>query len=163
MLKLTAKNVKLAVKVKSTADIFRTLDKALHYARHAVFCALPENIRIHRNLSPAEKFEVLLFCKDFKHFHRLRADIFVLRKEEHSDSVVARFLQPDSFLLCRLLEKPMRNLNKNSDSVAGLSGRIFSRAVLQLFNYAKRVVHDFVSRRTVNVYDRSDSASVMLK
>lgn len=63
MLKLTAKNVKLAVKVKSTADIFRTLDKALHYARHAVFCALPENIRIHRNLSPAEKFEVLLFAR----------------------------------------------------------------------------------------------------
>ena len=107
MFKLAAQNVKFSVKRKSFFNFCRAFDKALHNARHTVFCTLTKNILIYRNCTPAKKFHSLFFCKDFKHFHCLRTDVLVLRKKEHSYAVIAFVTKLYAGFCCSFLKKSM--------------------------------------------------------
>ena len=55
----------------------------------------------------------------------------------------------------------MGHLNKDTDSVAGLSLGIFACSVLQTFNYCKSVRNRFVRFFALNVYYRAYTAVVM--
>ena len=48
---------------------------------------MSENLRNYRNLSPSEKLHAFLLHDNLKHFLCLIALQFILREEEHTDSV----------------------------------------------------------------------------
>ena len=78
------------------------------------------------------------------------------------DSVVALAERSDQ-IGRGLLKKVVAYLQKNSNAVAGFSGRVLSGAVLQLFYNAKSVLNHAVAFYSVDVDNRADAASVMLK
>ena len=67
LLKHTACHIQLTVKVKSFLNIIRSLYKALHNIRHALQRLVTENVRLDRNLSPAEELHAFLLCDHLKH------------------------------------------------------------------------------------------------
>ena len=163
MLKLAANNIELAVKGKSLFNISRAFNEALPDCRHAVTCSFTEHVLTYRNFTPAKEFESFLFTKSLKHLHGLGPYKFILWEEEHTDTVVSFFPKCYTDFFCFFLEELVGNLHKDSDTVTGFSGRIFTCTVLKFFNNAKSIVYDLVCLLSINIDYCTDSACIMFK
>ncbi len=162
LFELAADNIKSSVKFNAAGCLFRAFDEALHNARHARARRAAQDFRMYRNTAPAEQLETFLLRDDFQHTHREHALHLILRKKQHANAVITLAGQCDAGGGCGCFEKLMRNLRKNSDAVANLSGRVLARAVLEFLHNCQRVVQHLVIRMSVNIYDGSDPAGIVL-
>ncbi len=166
LLKLAADDIEAPVEINSLCGILRTADKALAYVRHAVARRGSENVRIRRDIPPAEKLQSLLLRDDLQHAHRKRALQVILREEEHTNAVIALAKCICVFNAClfhRLREEAVAYLQQNSDAVADLPGRIFAGSVLKLFHDMKSIVENLVVFVPVDIDDDADSAGVVFE
>ena len=162
LLKLPPDHEKPPVKGQPLFQSLRPADKALADVRHTVHCPLSQDLRMHRDLSPAQEGESLLLCDHLHHPHGKGSLHGVLRQIKHADAVVPGTAEADPLLLRRLSEKAVGDLQQNADAVADGAGRVLSCAVFQLFHDFQRVIQDAVFLRPVDIYDRADPAGVPL-
>ena len=85
------------------------------------------------DLPPESKKQPLFLYNDLQHLLRLRAQEFVLGKEEHPHAVFPLAADGNALFPGNLLKKGMGNLQHDSHAVAHLSGGVLARAVFQLF------------------------------
>ena len=157
------RDIQLSVKVYAFGRGGRLFHKALHDAGHTLHRPLSQHGRVTGNLTPAEEGESFLFHDDLEHLLCLVPLQFILGKEEHADAVFPLSAQLDSQRLCHLPEKVMGDLRQDAHTVTGLSFRILSCAVLQIFHDLQRVFHGGTGFCSLNVHTRADTAVVMLK
>ena len=156
-------NIQLSVKIDALGRGGRLFHKALHDIGHAFHRTLSQHRGHAGNLTPAEEGESLLFHDDLEHLLRLIPLQFILGEEEHADAVFPLSAKLNSQRLCHLPEKVMGDLRQDTHAVAGLSFRILSCAVLQIFHDLQRIFHGGTGFYSLDVHTRADTAVVMLK
>ncbi len=134
LLEHPAYNIQSAVKCQPFFHSLRPFYKPLHNTRHTVRSFFSQFFRRCRHFSPAEKLHAFFLYDHLKHLHRTAAFQFILRKEKHPHAKFPFSAQPDAKRSACLRKKPIGNLQQNTDAIPGLSIRIFSCSVLQVFN-----------------------------
>ena len=118
---------------------------------------------MNRYFSPSEELQPLFLYDDFKDLLCLIFLQFILWKEEHSHTVISLVFQFNSERQTDFLEKCMRNLSQNTNTVSGLSFCILSGSVLQMLNDAQCSCHCVVSLPALDIYNCTDTTVVMFK
>ena len=163
LLKHTSDHIEAAVKVDSLFNLLRALDKRLHDARHTVNSGLSEYFRMYRHFSPAEEIQSFFLNNDFKDILRLIAFQLILRQKKHPDSVIPLAFQVNAQRLTDFLKELVGYLQKNTDTISGLSFCVLSCSVFQVLYDLKRSGNCAVALHTLNIYDRTDTAVVVFK
>ena len=163
LLKYTPCYIQFAVKIKPPVYLFRTFNKRLHNTRHTFHRLMPKNIRYNWHFPPSKEFKPLLLDDYLEHFFRLVLFQFILREEEHTDSIIPLLAKFNTKRLYRFLEKFMRNLEQNADAVACLPLCVFPRTVFQLFHNIQSTRHRIVCLVSLNIYDSANTAVIVFK
>ena len=83
-----------------------------------------------RNFSPSKECHSFLLNDDLKHLLRLTKSQFIIREEEHSDSIFSFFSNIDIGCLTGFAKELMRNLKHDSYTISCLSCCIFTCTML---------------------------------
>ena len=163
LFKYTAGNIKFPVKRQSRFHIFRFLDKGLNNVRHFFQSFVTKNFRTYRYGTISEEFHSFFFNDDFKHFFRLVAFQFILRKEKHGNTVFSFSADMDAFFFTGFGKEFMRNLKQDTNTVAGFTLCIFTGSVLQMFYDFQSIFNGFMAFDTFAVYYGTDTAVIMFE
>ena len=124
---------------------------------------MTENLRNYRHGSPSEKFQSFFFHNDLKHLFRLCTFDLMLWEKELGNSVFSLVTNLKSFFLTGFFEKFMRNLQKDTNTITGLSLCIFTGTMLQMFYNPERIGNCIMSFFTFYIYNSTDPAVVVFK
>ena len=160
--KLASGNIKSAIKINSLLTFRRTRNKCLPDIRHTVARLFTKNFSIYRNLTPAKELQAFCRTTFFKTSFFRSTNSIVSRKEKLTNTVIA-FLKRTNQILRSLLIKLVTNLNKNTYTISSFTAGIFTCTVFKFFNDTQGIINNFVRFRTVNIYYRTNTASIMFK
>ena len=118
---------------------------------------------MYRNFSPAEEIQAFFLYNNFKDIFSLIAFQLILRQEEHPDTVISLAFQVNPQRLTDFLKELMGYLQKNTDTVSGLSFCVLSCSVFQVLYDLKRSGNCAVALHALNIYDRTDTAVIVFK
>ena len=124
---------------------------------------MSEGFRMNRHGSPSQELYSFLLNDDFEHLLCLIPLQLILRKEEHTDSIIPLFSQFKAQRRSCLCKKTMGNLKQDTDTVTGLAFRILARAMLQILYNIKCPLHRIMALSSLHVHDSADTAVIMLK
>ena len=156
-------HIKLPVEVQALRAVRRTLHEALADPGHTVQGLLPQHLGMHRHIPPAKKLHTLLGHDDFQHFLRLGPFELILWEKEHAHAIVLVLPQGNIQILCCASHQLMGDLEQQANAVAGLSGGILARPMLQLFHDFQGLVHGVIGFAALDVHHRADAAGVVLE
>ena len=163
LLEDTSCNIKSAVKGQTFFHIGRLFHESLHDIGHALYCLMSQHIGEGRHFTPAEEFHSFFFHNDLEHLLRLVAAQLFLREEEHADTVFSLSADIHAQSLCDSCKKFVGDLGQNTDTVTGLTFRILTGSVLQIFYDLQRILNGSAAFLSVNIDTGSDTAVIMLK
>ena len=163
LFKLAACNIQHSVKRQPFFYFFRLFDKCLHDVWHTFSCFMTENLRNYRHGSPSEKFQSFFFHNDLKHLFRLCTFDLMLWEKELCNTVFSLFTDFKAFFLTGLFEEFVRNLQKDTNTITGLSFCIFTGTMLQMFYNPERIGNCIMSFFTFYIYNNTDPAVVVFK
>ena len=163
LFKLTAGNIEHTVKWKSFFYFLRFFDKCLHDTWHTLFCFVSENLRDHRNGSPAKKLQSFFFHDDLKHLFGLGTFDLMLREEKLCDTIFSFLTDIKALFLTGFFEKFMGNLQKDTYTVTGLAFRILTCTMLQMFYDPESICNSFMCFLSFDIDNCTDTTVVMLK
>ena len=163
LFKYTADNIELPVKIQALCHFLRPLNERLHNTRHTVNSCFSQYFRVNRDFSPSKEIQTFFLYNNFKNIFRLISFQLILGKKEHSHSVIPLSAESDAKRLTDLAEESVGNLQKNSHAVSGLSFRILSCSVFQVFHNPEGACNSTVAFHTFNIYNCTDPAVIMFK
>ena len=163
LLKYTTCHIQTAVKVQSFFHLCRLSDKALHNVRHLFHGLVTNLLRMGRKGSPAKELQSFLLDDNLQHLLCLISGKLILGEEEHADTVLPGLAKLNAQRLCHFLKEFVGDLQHDADTVSGLSLRVLTCAVFQIFYNVKGLLHGAVARNTLDIGYGTDTAVVMLK
>ncbi len=110
LLKDTAHHIKPPVKINPLLRLLRTLNESLHNTRHTSRRTASQYLWSYRRFSPPKEIHTLFLHDHLEDFLRLIPLQFILRKEEHTDSIISLRTQKNAERLTDPGEELMRNL-----------------------------------------------------
>ena len=159
LLKDPADDIQLPVKIQTPGNPCGSFREALADIGHGFPGPLPQYLRVHGYIPPAQETDPLFPADHFQKLLCLTAFQAILGKEEHADTVVPFLPQRDP----QLGEKAMTNLDHDSHAVAHFSGGILTGPVLQPLHNSQSIVHNAVAGDAVDADNGTDAAGIMLK
>ena len=115
------------------------------------------------NFTPAKEFQPFLLYDDLKHLLRLITFQFILREEEHTDTVFALSSKFNAKRLGYLGKEFVADLYQNTNTVTSLAFCIFTGSVLQILYDSEGIFNRFTALRTFDVYNSTNTTVVMFK
>ena len=100
LLIFAANYVQTAVEIQAARHMLRASQEALIDRRHRVQSHLAQDLRMRRNLTPAQELKAFLRRDHLQHPHRESALHLIGRQKDHTDAVVSGTAYRDP-LLCR--------------------------------------------------------------
>ena len=158
-----ADDVELAVKVDALAHLGGLFDEALPDGGHTVAGFLAHGVGVYRHFAPCQKLEPLFAGDKLKKLHGLGAQVFVLRKEEHTYAVFTLVAKADVQLVGHLGKEAVADLQHDAHAVAGLALGVLAGAVLKALHDGQRVADGLVALAALDVHDSTDAAGVVLE
>ncbi len=147
----------------ATLHVLGTAQECLDDCRHACPGGLAEVVGIRRNRAPEEQRNALLGAAILEYALCDSEALFILREEEHSDTVVALIRQKVAIALCLAAEEAVRHLEQDAGAVAGIVLEALAATVLEVHKDAQGVVDHLVGTLALQMGKRADAAGIMLE